>query len=92
MQIDHVLIAVADLGPSARAFEAKLGVTSVEGGRHPQWGTANRIVPLGDTYLELVSVADPGSGERHGLRFVGRTSGRQSFATDGLGGPGRGPR
>jgi hypothetical protein len=58
MQIDHVLIAVADLGPSARAFEAKLGVTSVEGGRHTQWGTANRIVPLGDTYLELVSVAD----------------------------------
>lgn len=28
------------------------------GGRHPGWGTANRIVPLGDTYLELVSVVD----------------------------------
>ena len=31
---------------------------SVEGGRHPGWGTANRIIPLGDSYLELVSVID----------------------------------
>ena len=28
------------------------------GGRHPGWGTANRIVPLGDAYLELVAVVD----------------------------------
>jgi len=33
-------------------------VASVEGGRHPGWGTANRIVPLGDAYLELVAIAD----------------------------------
>ena len=31
---------------------------SVDGGRHPGWGTANRIVPLGDAYLELVTVVD----------------------------------
>ena len=31
----------------------------IEGGRHPGWGTANMIVPLGDAYLELVAVADP---------------------------------
>ena len=24
------------------------------------WGTANRIVPLGSSYLELVAVVDPG--------------------------------
>ena len=28
------------------------------GGRHPGWGTENRIVPLGDTFLELVAVVD----------------------------------
>jgi hypothetical protein len=34
-------------------------LASIEGGRHPGWGTANRIVPLGDSYLELVTVMDP---------------------------------
>ena len=37
---------------------ADFGLPSVEGGRHPGWGTANRIVPLGDTYIELVTVVD----------------------------------
>jgi hypothetical protein len=39
-------------------MEARHGLASIEGGRHPGWGTANRIVPLGDSYLELVSVVD----------------------------------
>jgi len=56
VQIDHVLIAVPDLGPSVRAVEEQLGMLSLEGGRHPDWGTANRIVPLGEAYLELVAV------------------------------------
>jgi len=49
---------VADIRGAARAIEARHGLASVEGGRHPGWGTANRIVPLGDAYLELVAVAD----------------------------------
>jgi hypothetical protein len=40
-----------------KAFEWP-GLASIEGGRHPGWGTANRIVPLGDAYLELVAVVD----------------------------------
>lgn len=28
------------------------------GGRHPGWGTANRIVPFGHEYVELVAVVD----------------------------------
>ena len=58
LELDHVLIAVADLAEAAREFEARYGLTSIEGGRHPGWGTANRIVPLGATYLELVAVVD----------------------------------
>lgn len=54
-----MLIAVADLEASVNAFESLYGLASVEGGRHHGWGTANRIVPLGDAYLELVAVADP---------------------------------
>ena len=39
-------------------LETRHGLASVEGGRHAGWGTANRIVPLGDTYVELITVVD----------------------------------
>jgi glyoxalase-like protein len=58
VEIDHVLIAVVDLAAAAREMEEHYGLASIEGGRHPGWGTANRIVPLGETYLELVAVVD----------------------------------
>jgi hypothetical protein len=59
IELDHVLIAAADLDAAGREFEARYGLASVAGGRHPGWGTANRIVPLGDTYLELVAAVEP---------------------------------
>jgi hypothetical protein len=58
LELDHVLIAVAYLAAAAREIEARHGLASIEGGRHPGWGTANRIVPLGDSYLELIAVVD----------------------------------
>jgi Glyoxalase-like domain len=58
LAIDHVLLPVADLSVAASEIETRYGLGSVEGGRHPAWGTENRIVPLGDSYLELVAVAD----------------------------------
>jgi Glyoxalase-like domain len=58
VELDHVLIAVTDLAAAARRIEARYGLASVEGGRHPNWGTANRIVPLGTSYLELIAVVD----------------------------------
>lgn len=58
LELDHVLIAVADLAAAAREIEGRHGLASIEGGRHPGWGTANRIIPLGETYLELVAVVD----------------------------------
>jgi hypothetical protein len=58
MELDHVLLAVTDLTAAGRELQARYGLASVEGGRHPDWGTANRIVPLGDSYLELVAVVD----------------------------------
>jgi len=64
MEIDHVLIAVADLAVAARELEEHHGLASIEGGRHPGWGTANRIVPLGETYLELVAVVDAAEAKK----------------------------
>jgi hypothetical protein len=59
VEVDHVLMAVADLAAAGHEMEFRHGLASIEGGRHPKWGTANRIVPLGDSYLELVAVVDP---------------------------------
>ena len=56
--LDHVLFAVDDLAQAARWFEERRGLASVPGGSHAGWGTANRIVPLGGAYLELIAVED----------------------------------
>lgn len=56
--VDHLLVATADLDAAAAAVEG-LGLPVTAGGRHPGWGTANRIVPLGDAYLELIGVVEP---------------------------------
>src|SRR5215213_9383959 len=64
LAIDHIVVPVSDLDRAAAEVEARYGLASVEGGRHPAWGTANRIVPLGDAYVELVAVADPKTAHR----------------------------
>jgi hypothetical protein len=69
VQLDHVLIAVTDLGAAGLEIEERYGLTSVEGGNHPAWGTANRIVPLGDSYLELIAVVDT---DNAGQSSIGR--------------------
>jgi len=58
LRIDHVVYAVPDLDQAAVRFREDFGLDSTEGGRHERWGTANRIVPLGDQYLELVAAID----------------------------------
>jgi hypothetical protein len=67
--IDHLVVAVADLDDAADTLEAAVGLATVPGGAHPDHGTANRLVWLGDTYLELVTVVDP---DRAGGSWFGR--------------------
>jgi hypothetical protein len=72
MELDHVLMAVADLAAAGRVMEEGHGLASVEGGRHPAWGTANRIVPLGDSYIELIAVVDAVKADESAFgRWVG---------------------
>ena len=59
MQIDHVLIATADLDAAAARLRDEHGLVATGGGRHAWIGTENRIVPLGGGYLELIAVVDP---------------------------------
>jgi Glyoxalase-like domain len=49
---------------------------SITGGRHPGWGTANRIEPLGDTYLELVAAVDTAEAAGSGRWVAAAPSGR----------------
>src|SRR5690349_18032444 len=59
LEIDHVIYATADADAAAERLWDEHGLASVVGGRHPAWGTANRIVPLGAAYLELMTIFDP---------------------------------
>jgi Glyoxalase-like domain len=61
--IDHVIYAVDDLDEAGASLFDREGLASVPGGRHEGWGTQNRIVPLGDSYLELIAVADVDEAE-----------------------------
>lgn len=58
LHLDHVIRAVDDAEAAAAALWDEHGLASVAGGRHPAWGTENRIVPLGDAYLELMTIFD----------------------------------
>lgn len=58
LRVDHIVYAVGDLELGAAQFRDEFGLGSVAGGRHPDWGTANRIVPIGHEYVELVAVVD----------------------------------
>src|SRR5919108_3907309 len=66
-ELDHVIVRVADLDEAGERFDAKYGLGSVFGGRHAGIGTANRIVPLGRDYLELLAVVDPDEHAQSGL-------------------------
>ena len=58
LSFDHVVVTVADYDIAAATILDDHGLASVAGGRHAGHGTANRIVPLCDSYLELVAVVD----------------------------------
>jgi hypothetical protein len=78
--IEHVLFAVDDLDIAAREVAARFGLGSIEGGRHPAWGTANRIIPLGDAYIELVAIANGDVAATNAFgRWVAAGRSRQSL-------------
>src|SRR5215218_6735008 len=56
--VDHVLLAVDDLAEAAVVLGDRYGLASAEGGHHPRWGTAHRIIPVETAYLELIAVVD----------------------------------
>jgi Glyoxalase-like domain len=73
VQLDHVLFAVA--ASDIEQMRAQYGLEPYRGGRHPGWGTANWIVPLGDSYVELVTIVDERESRASAFgRWVGETA------------------
>lgn len=91
--IDHLVIASADPDAAAAELETRLGLRATGGGRHESMGTFNRLVWLGDSYLELIGVFDERLAAaswvgRPALRALERGGGlaTYAFATDDLAG------
>src|SRR5687767_14418801 len=83
------MYVVRDLDEGARRIRFELGLDSYEGGRHPELGTHNRIVPVGDgQYVELMAVADEtvASGNPVGKRVIDWDEGLHAWclATDDI--------
>jgi hypothetical protein len=56
--IDHLVIAVADPDAAADELAIALGLEAGGGGRHDRLGTYNRLLWLGDSFIELIGVFD----------------------------------
>lgn len=55
---DHLAVASQTLEAGVEAVEAALGVALAGGGKHPHMATHNRLLGLGDLYLEVIA-SDP---------------------------------
>ena len=79
--IDHLVIAVADPDDAVAAFERAIGPAPTGGGRHDALGTFNRVIWLGDTFVEFTGVFDP---ELASASWVGAPTLRALDAGGGL--------
>ncbi len=52
---DHLAVSCTTLDAGVAAVEAALGVALSPGGQHPHMATHNRLLNLGDLYLEVIA-------------------------------------
>jgi len=71
LELDHLLYATPDVDATVTELEERFGVAFAGGGRHPDWGTRNRILPLGNRlYLEVIG-PDEARDDMDGKRILG---------------------
>lgn len=58
LRLDHVAVSATTLEDGVATVETALGVALAGGGKHPHMATHNRLLALGDLYLEVIA-ADP---------------------------------
>src|SRR3954451_1275898 len=90
LTLSQLVYAVRDLDAAVTTAQS-LGFSVIDGGRHPGLGTANRLIPLGDAYVELLGVVDAeeAASSVYGRAVLDRTSQhdtlvRWSLRTDDL--------
>ncbi len=58
LTFDHLAVSASSLQEGIEVVESALGVALAGGGKHPYMSTHNRLLGLGDLYLEVIA-ADP---------------------------------
>ena len=58
LTLDHIAVAAASLDAGVAWVEQALGVQMAGGGKHPLMATHNRLLGMGDLYLEVIAI-DP---------------------------------
>lgn len=58
LALDHIAVSAETLEEGAAWVEMALGVPLAGGGKHSHMGTHNRLLSLGDLYLEVIAI-DP---------------------------------
>ena len=56
LRLDHLAVTATTLGEGVAAVEAALGVALAGGGQHPHMATHNRLLGMGDVYLEVIAI------------------------------------
>jgi hypothetical protein len=56
LRIDHLAVVAGQLADGVTAVEHALGVPMAGGGKHQLMGTHNRLLGLGDLYLEVIAI------------------------------------
>ncbi len=85
--LDHVVLAVRDLEAAAVYLRDRFGLGTVEGGDHPEWGTGNLIVPLGNQFIEVAGITDMERAKTNpvGQIFLQKTEDGDKFLAPVLG-------
>ena len=58
LRFDHIAVSAVTLAEGTEAVETALGLKLAGGGQHPHMATHNRLLGLGDLYLEVIA-CDP---------------------------------
>jgi hypothetical protein len=58
LALSQIIVGVTDLDAATSRFRS-IGFDVLDGGVHPGVGTANRVIPLGAQYIELLGVVSP---------------------------------
>lgn len=85
VEIDHILVAVADPDAAAASLAATFGLRPAGGGVHPAIGTRNALSSLGGPYVEMIGPLDestggPGRAQSHPIGDAVRTALRDGGA------------